>query len=252
MTEDELLYAVLDDKIRECENNNYLSNTNFLDIYQQSKAIQYLQKFHIKHVLYGGFEESERRIVIFLPDYADDEFLFECEDLPIVPLRIDKDNFSTLSHRDYLGAIMGLGIKREMLGDILIDDKGCTTAAVKSVAKYLCENLISVGRGTVHTHIPESFDTVKIEEKFETKRCFVSSMRSDSVVSSCFSFSRSEAVRRISAGEVYINGVQITKIDFKVPFSSKIVVRGKGKVLITEDDGITKKGRQAFTIKKYI
>ena len=47
MTEDELLYAVLDDKIRECENNNYLSNTNFLDIYQQSKAIQYLQKFHI-------------------------------------------------------------------------------------------------------------------------------------------------------------------------------------------------------------
>ena len=112
MTEDELLYAVLDDKIRECENNNYLSNTNFLDIYQQSKAIQYLQKFHIKHVLYGGFEESERKIVIFLPDYADDEFLFECEDLPIVPLRIDKDNFSTLSHRDYLGAIMGLGIKR--------------------------------------------------------------------------------------------------------------------------------------------
>ena len=137
MTEDELLYAVLDDKIRECENNNYLSNTNFLDIYQQSKAIQYLQKFHIKHVLYGGFEESERKIVIFLPDYADDEFLFECEDLPIVPLRIDKDNFSTLSHRDYLGAIMGLGIKREMLGDILIDAKGCTTAAVKSVAKYL-------------------------------------------------------------------------------------------------------------------
>ncbi|CDA91506.1 putative uncharacterized protein [Ruminococcus sp. CAG:563] len=252
MTEDELLYAVLDDKMRECENNNYISNTNFLDIYQQSKAIQYLQKFHIKHELYGGFEDSERRIVIFLPDYADENFLSECGDMPIVPLRIDKDNFSTLSHRDYLGAIMGLGIKREMLGDILIDDKGCTTAAVKSVAKYLCENLISVGRGTVHTHIPESFDTVKIEEKFETKRCFVSSMRSDSVVSSCFSFSRSEAVRRISAGEVYINGVQITKIDFKVPFSSKIVVRGKGKVLITEDDGITKKGRQAFTIKKYI
>ena len=241
MTEDELFYAVLDDKIRECENNNYLSNTNFLDIYQQSKAIQYLQKFHIKHVLYGGFEESERRIVIFLPDYADDDFLSECGDMPIVPLRIDKDNFSTLSHRDYLGAIMGLGIKREMLGDILIDAKGCTTAAVKSVAKYLCDNLISVGRGTVKT-----------EEKFETKRCFVSSMRADSVVSSCFSFSRSEAVRRITAGEVYINGIQITKIDYKIPFDSKVVVRGKGKVLITEDCGITKKGRQTFTIKKYI
>lgn len=252
MTEDELLYAVLDDKIRECENSNYISNTNFLDIYQQSKAIQYLQKFHIRHVLYGGFEDSERRVVIFLPDYADDDFLSGLDDMPIVPLRIDKDSFSTLSHRDYLGAIMGLGIKREMLGDILIDDKGCTTAAVKSVAKYLCESLVSVGRGTVSTSLLESFDTVKIEEKFETKRCFVSSMRADSVVSSCFSFSRSEAVRRINAGEVYIDGVQITKIDFKVPFGSKVVVRGKGKILITENDGITKKGRQAFTIKKYI
>ena len=77
-------------------------------------------------------------------------------------------------------------------------------------------------------------------------------MRADAVVSSCFSFSRSEAVRRITAGEVYINGVQIIKVDFKVPFSSKVVVRGKGKVLIIEDDGVTKKGRQSFTIKKYL
>lgn len=252
MTEDELLYAVLDDKIRECENCNYISNTNFLDIYQQSKAIQYLSKHHIKFELYGGFEDCERRTVIFLPDYADADFLRTFDDMPIVPVRIDKDNFSTLSHRDYLGAIMGLGIKREMLGDILIDGKGCTTAAIKSVAKYLCENLISVGRGTVHTHILDSFESVKSEEKYELKRCFVSSMRADAVVSSCFSFSRSEAVRRITAGEVYINGVQIIKVDFKVPFSSKVVVRGKGKVLIIEDDGVTKKGRQSFTIKKYL
>lgn len=252
MTEDELLFAVLDDKIRECENSNYISNTNFLDIYQQSKAIQYLSKHHIKYELYGGFEDCERRTVIFLPDYADDDFLKTLDDMPIVPVRVDKDSFSTLSHRDYLGAIMGLGIKREMLGDILIDAKGCTTAAIKSVAKYLCENLVSVGRGTVHTHILDSFESVKSEEKYELKRCFVSSMRADAVVSSCFSFSRSEAVRRITAGEVYINGIQITKIDYKIPFDSKVVVRGKGKVLITEDGGITKKGRQTFTIKKYI
>ena len=109
MTEDELLYAVLDDKIRECENCNYISNTNFLDIYQQSKAIQYLSKHHIKFELYGGFEDCERRTVIFLPDYADVDFLNTLDDMPIVPVRIDKDNFSTLSHRDYLGAIMGLG-----------------------------------------------------------------------------------------------------------------------------------------------
>lgn len=252
MTEDELLYAVLDDKLKECESTNYISYTNFLDIYQQSKAIRYLSRLNAKYCLYGGFSDCERQIVIFLPDYADDDFLNNCDDLPIIPLRIDKDNFSTLSHRDYLGAIMGLGVKREMLGDILIDNKGCTAAAVKSIAKYLCENLTSVGRGTVTVSFGNSFEDYKSEEKFEVKRCFVSSMRADSVVSACFSISRSEAVRRINAGEVYINGVQIEKTDCKVPFSSKVVVRGKGKVIVTDDDGVTKKGRHTFTIKKYM
>lgn len=251
MTDEELLYAVLDDKIRECENNNYISCTSFLDIYQQSKAMRYLSKMNTKYELFGGFEDCERRIVIFLPEYADGDFLENCDDVPVVPLRIDKDSFSELSHRDYLGAIMGLGIRREMLGDILTDEKGCTVAAMKSVAKYLCENLTSVGRGTVRTHILDSFENIRSDEKFELKRCFVSSMRADSVISACFSFSRSEAVRRITAGEVFINGIQITKSDYKVPFSSKVVVRGKGKVLVTEDCGITKKGRQAFIIKKY-
>lgn len=251
MTDEELLYAVLDDKIRECENNNYISCTSFLDIYQQSKAMRYLSKMNTKYEFFGGFEDSERRIVVFLPEYADGDFLKNCDDVPVVPLRIDKDSFSDLSHRDYLGAIMGLGIRREMLGDILTDEKGCTAAAMKNVAKYLCENLTSVGRGTVHTHILDSFENIRSDEKFEFKRCFVISMRADSVISACFSFSRSEAVRRITAGEVFINGIQIAKSDYKVPFSSKVVLRGKGKVIVTEDCGITKKGRQAFIIKKY-
>lgn len=252
MTDDELLYAVLDDKIKECEINNYIAYTNFLDIYRMSKAIAYLKKLHIKFISFGGFEDTERKIIIFLPDYADENFLSELDDIPVVPIRIDKDNFSTLSHRDYLGAIMGLGIKREMIGDIVTDNKGCTIAVMKNISKYLRENLLSVGRGTVSTHILDSFENIKSDEKYEIKRCFVSSMRADSVVSSCFSFSRSEAVRRITAGEVYINDIQILKIDFKVPFNSKVVVRGKGKILITNDDGITKKNRQAFTIKKYL
>lgn len=251
MTEDELLYAVLEDKLRECENCNYIAYTNFLDSFRQSKAIQYLKKFRCKYVLYGGFEECERKIAVFLPDYADEDFLNSQDNSPLLPLRIDKDNFSSLGHRDYLGAIMGLGVRREMLGDIICDEKGCTVAVMESVAKYLCDNLISVGRGTVHTYVLKSFAEVQINENFSLKKCFVNSMRADSVVASCFSFSRGESVRRISAGEVFVNGVQILKPDFKVPVGSKVVVRGKGKVIITEEISETKKGRQAFTIKKY-
>lgn len=252
MTDDELLYAVLDDKIRECENSNYISSTNFLDFYQQSKAIPFLNKRHVKYILYGGFDDSERKTIVFLPDYADEDFVKNTDESPIVPIRIDKDGFSTLSHRDYLGAIMGLGIRREMLGDIIIDSKGCIVAAVRSVAAYLCENLTSAGRGTVHTKIIDSFELSERKESFESKKCFVSSMRCDSVVAACFSLSRSDAVRHISCGDIYINGVQNLKPDSKIDFGSKVVLRGKGKVLIVSDDGTTKKGRQSFTVKKYL
>ncbi len=251
MTENELLFAVLEDKIDECENNNYISHTSFLDSFEQSRAIQFLAKRGVRYTLCGGFDDAERRIIIFLPDYADEDYIKTEQCSPILPLRIDKDNFSKLGHRDYLGSIMGLGIRREMLGDIICDEKGCTVAVLESVAKYLCENLISAGRGTVNAHLLNDFSEVKITEKYTLKRCFVSSMRADSVVSSGFSFSRSEAVRRISAGEVFINGVQALKPDFKVPVGSKVVVRGKGKIIIDEELGETKKGRQSFMIKKY-
>lgn len=251
MTDDELLFAVLEDKLNECESNNYIAFTHFLDTFQQSKAISYLARRRAKYTLFGGFEDAERKIVVFLPDYADEDYIKSDGCSPALALRIDKDNFSRLGHRDYLGAIMGLGIRREMLGDIVCDEKGCTVAVLESVAKYLCENLVSIGRGTVKVHLLGSFSEVKITENFTLKKCFVNSMRADSVIASCFSFSRGEAVRRLSAGEVFINGVQILKPDFKVPVGSKVVVRGKGKAVITEEITETKKGRQAFTVKKY-
>lgn len=254
MTEDELLLAVLDDKAAECEENYVITNTGFLDIYRQSAVIGYLNRKKVRYVLYGGFKDSERKLAVFLPDYAENEdYLRENPDAsPVCVLVINKDGFSELTHRDYLGAIMGLGVKREMLGDIAVTDKGCAVACMKSVAKYICENLVSVGRGTVSVSISDDFSAYEKEEKFEIKRCYVSSMRVDSVVSAAFSLSRGAAAEKIKRGEVFLNSVEVTKPDAHVPFSSKLVIHGKGKVIIFEDEGVTKKGRQAFTVKKYL
>lgn len=254
MTEDELLYAVLDDRAAECEANYSVTNTNFLDIYSQSKVIGYLGRRNIRYALYGGFKDSERKLAVFLPDYAEDEnYLSENPDIsPITVLVIKKDSFSELSHRDYLGAIMGLGVKREMLGDIAVTDGGCAVAVMKSVSKYICDNLVSVGRGTVSVSVSDDFSAYEKEEKFELKRCYVSSMRADSVASAAFSLSRGAACEKIRRGEVFLNGVEVTKPDMHVPFSSKLVIHGKGKVIVYEDEGTTKKGRQAFTVKKFL
>ena len=254
MTEDELLLAVLDDRAAECRDSYILTNTNFLDVYKQSRVIEYLSKKNISYILYGGFADSERKIAVFLPDYADGEdYLKENPDAsPLTVLVIKKDSFSQLGHRDYLGAIMGLGVKREMLGDIAVTESGCAVAVMKSVAKYICDNLISVGRGTVSVSVSDDFSQFEKEEKFELKRCYVSSMRADSVLSAAFSLSRGAASERIRRGEVFLNDVQVIKPDMRVPFPSKLVIHGKGKVIIYEDDGITKKGRQAFVIKKFL
>ena len=254
MTENELLLARVEDCITACDESYLITSTNFLDIYQQSTVIEYLKKrSEVKYEFYGGFDDSERKTAVFFPDYADGvDYIKENSDLsPIVALNIKKDSFSSLSHRDYLGAVMGLGIRREAVGDIIVSDKGCSMAVIKSVAPYIKENLTSVGRGSVKVEISESFDNTGSEAVFETKRCYVSSMRLDAVVAVAFSLSRNTAAEKIRRGEVLMNGVVMSKPDIRVPFGAKLVIHGSGKVIIDEDVGVTKKGRQAFLIKKY-
>ncbi len=254
MTENDLLLARVEDCIISCADGYLLTNTNFLDIYQQSAVLEYLKKRpEVKFDLYGGFDESERKIAVFLPEYMDGvDYIKENTDLsPIVSLKIKKDSFSTLAHRDYLGAVMGLGIKREAVGDILVKNDGCTMAVIRNVADYIKENLSSVGRGSVKVEIDESFESAHSISDFEEKRCYVSSMRLDGVVSAAFSLSRNAAAEKIRRGEVLMNGIVMSKADVKVPFGAKLVIHGSGKVIIKEDAGITKKGRQAFIIEKY-
>ncbi|MBQ5591398.1 MAG: hypothetical protein IIU80_00430 [Clostridia bacterium] len=254
MTDNELLLARIEDCISSCEDSYLVTSTNFLDIYQQSTVIEYLRRrSDVRFDFYGGFDDSERKVAVFFPDYAEGiDYIKENPDLsPIVALDIKKDSFSTLSHRDYLGAVMGLGIKREAVGDIIVTDKGCSMAVIRSVAGYIKENLTSVGRGSVSIEITDTFENSGTEALFEEKRCYVSSMRLDAVVSVAFSLSRSTAADKIKRGEVLMNGVVMSKPDVKVPFGAKLVIHGSGKVIVDEDAGLTKKGRQAFIIRKY-
>lgn len=254
MTEKEVLFAIVSDKIKSCTDNYMITNTNFFDSFQQSEVNSFLSKScPVKYEFYGGFDAAERRMVVFLPDYISgtDYFRSNESDNPIKIIKITKDNFSSLTHRDYLGAIMGLGIKRETVGDIAVNNNGCTVAVCAGIADYICKNLIFAGRGSVKAEICSDSDFLENEEHFEIKRCYVQSMRADSVVGAAFGLSRSTAAEKILHGDVIVNSLIITKPDAHIAFGSKLVIHGKGKVIIDEDAGITKKGRQAFLMKKY-
>jgi len=261
MDEDSLLLANIEDKIGQAVNQNIMTVTRFLDTRQQVLAQGVCKRHKELHtVFYGGYSQAERAVAIFLPDYieADDlqklagYFAENPDENPLMLLRIGKDGFSALGHRDYLGSLMALGVKRETVGDILVREDGCDIVVLKSIVKFLKENLNKAGRGTLSTEIMRVDAIITPEQKTEDKLCVVSSLRLDSAVSAAFNISRTLAAEAVNKGIVSVNGLQIQKTDAKIAQGDKIVLRGKGKVVVKELAGETKKGRLKILFQKFV
>ena len=256
MNEEDLILSVIRDKYEECENNGVITNTDFLDLKKQSTAVSYLKRIKgARWLLWGGYDDAERKMVIFLPFYVDDYFEYIEQDKtmsPMVLLRAEKDGFSKLSHRDYLGALMGLGIKREKTGDILVDDKGCCFFTTPVMAKFIINNLSKAGRGSLTITEADSLDDYNFTKNVKQKLCFVQSARLDSVCAAVFSLSRSKASIFIEKGLVFVNDEQILKPDFKLKPPDKIVIKGKGRAIIRDDSGKSKKDRVALVVDMFI
>ena len=164
---------------------------------------------------------------------------------------MQKDPFHTLTHRDYLGALMGLGVKRETVGDLLVREDGCDIILLKSVAPYLQENLTQAGRAKLGGSFVPVAALQKGEEKREMTPCVVSSLRLDNVVSAAFSVSRSAATQAIQKGLVFVNALSCEKTAAPVKEGDRIVFRSKGKVRLAEVGRTSKKGRLHITIERY-
>lgn len=256
MTEDELLVSQLRDKIAECDKISMITSTDFLDLRKQGLAVSFLKRQKgARWTLYGGYDDAERKAVVFLPFYVDDLEAFVKEnpdEEPFVTFRADKDNFSALTHRDYLGALTGLGIRREKLGDIIVDDKGCFFFAKGSVAGFINQNFSSAGRGTLKiTRVDEKPDFSKNITVREIC-CFVATARLDAVVGGVYSLSRSKAVEFVEKGLVFVNDEQILKPDFRLRAGDKLVLKGKGRARIKDDSSKSKKGRIALIVDLFI
>ncbi len=256
MTEDELLLSQIKDKIAECEKNSMITTTDFLDLRKQGIAVSFLKRQKdVRWILYGGYEDAERKTVVFLPFYVDDLEAFvkeNPEDEPFVTFRADKDNFSTLTHRDYLGALTGLGIKREKLGDIIVDDKGCYFFAKDSIAAFINQNFSSAGRGTLKISKVEKKPDFSKNVSVREICCFVASPRLDAVVGGVYSLSRTKSVEFIDKGLVFVNDEQIFKPDFRLKAGDKLVLKGKGRARIKDDSSKSKKGRIALLVDLFI
>lgn len=255
----DLIQAQARDKKTQSAQNSMITNTQFLDIKQRQSVIS-IEKENSKEVntfYYGGFDDAERVVAVFIPKFFEFDDLFEFfaenpDENPLTVIKIMKDKFSTLSHRDYLGSLMGLGIKREMIGDIVVNDSGCYIICMKSISKFIMQNLERIGRGTAKMQEVDFSQicqqNVSVQEMFLS----VSSLRLDNIVGSVFNLSRNSANEKILGGIVFVNGEQKLKNDFRVQQNDKIVLRGKGKAVIFEIVGESRKGKIQLKIHRYV
>ncbi len=258
MEEKDLLISRCLDSKKRALDSFMITSTFFLSSDERSIASSIEREYNsdIRTFYYGGFSEAERTVAVFVPSIFGVEDIGEYfsenpDDCPFSLIKISKDRFSSLSHRDYLGSLMGLGIKRETVGDIIVRDDCTFIFALKSVCRYICENLTKVGRGTVKGEVCPLSDFVYDEGETETVFVSVASLRLDSVVSSAFNLSRTNSSLAITSGIVFVNSLQITKNDYILKEGDKIVLRGRGKVVLEKIIGESKKGRIHINIKRF-
>ena len=200
---------------------------------------------------FGGYDEAERKMLVYLPEYLDETWL-TCEDSPVTCLRCTFYEGDTPSHRDFLGALMGSGIARSSVGDICVDKGSCDFFASSEITPYLLQNFTSAGRTKLRiAQIP--ITEAKIPQpEIKMIRDTLASLRLDSVISSGFRMGRSLAAQHITAGKVTVNGLACEKPDKLVAEGSKIALRGSGKIFLAEVNGQTKKGRISILIHRYL
>mgnify|MGYP003287848839 FL=1 len=198
---------------------------------------------------YGGYGLSERQMAAFLPDalYYDSQYPIQIIEISPVNRKFAEE----LSHRDYLGAVMNLGIERCKLGDILVEDGKAILFAKEELAGYIMEHLTRIRHTTVKTSILSAFED-SYEPRYEELKGTVASVRLDTVLSLAYPLSRSKITGLIEGARVFVNGKLVTSNGYRLKEGDILSVRKMGRIGYNGILSETKKGRYMVSIRKYI
>ncbi len=256
--EDQLLVSKLLDKIEFCQKRNSVEYTDFLDIRQRGileKILQFIKCTNYE--TYGGYENAERTMIILYPEKLEKVFENKQFDyntiLQVIRIKLPNDMRGKYNHRDYLGAVIKVGIKREKVGDILVSIDGADMIVSNDVADYLKTSLSELTRFS-----KSEFEKVNLEDIYmapqqtEIFNIIIPSMRVDSVVSELIKTSRSKIIEIINQERVFVNCEVVLKNSKMLKENDKITVRGKGKFKVNKILNTTKRGNLVLEVEKYI
>lgn len=243
--------------------NSYVTHTQFLTAAEQAQFLEAvgangIDKADVRGlsgqwkgciwVMYGGWEEAERRVLCFLPEYLDAEGLRRQEEeepeitvcLHVTP--VNKRFAEELTHRDFLGALMNLGIERDRIGDILVRDAEAFLYVMKENADMICRELIRVRHTSVSCQmVPPSACTIL--PQFEEQEGSVSSERLDAILAMVYHLSRGKAQELVEQEQVIVDGRTAYSGGYDLKEGSRVCVRGYGKFQYLGVGAKTRKGR---------
>ncbi|MBR3555918.1 MAG: RNA-binding protein [Oscillospiraceae bacterium] len=248
--EDDELLARLLDKADIHERSGMMQHSRFLSERDRLCCEPVLRVLGKEAVFWGGYPEAERTVLIFPAEWQEPEDVVQSGTGPVAVLRASFRAEESLSHRDFLGALMGLGIERDLVGDIIPRPGSCDIVLLREIIPYVLQNLTSAGRASLSlSEIPEAEAR---EAEFRILRDTVASLRLDAIVGCGFGLAREKAAAAIRAGKVAVGGMECLKPDKLVDAGNRISLRGLGKMELSEVGGLSRKGRIQIVVKRYI
>ena len=225
-----------------------IGQSDFLDLRQQELAqAVVVNEPAVGWHLDGGYEEAERKRLVVYPDWAAET------DVRIAYLRISYKEYKeqTLGHRDYLGAVLNLGLKRDKLGDIVVQDGAAFLIVDSDLAGFICRQLVRVKHSSVTAEMIPAAEFVFQPPELTVLQATLASLRLDAAIAAAYNLSRSDADTYIEAGNVKINQLDACKGSTPVKAGDLISVRGRGRFRLEEIGGISRKGRYRVQISRW-
>lgn len=242
--ETELLRAKLRDCLRAVQHRPCF--LGFLDESQAALCQEFLRREPVSCLFWGGYEDAERVIAGFFPEYMEPDPLA----FPIKPLTFTFRKEDKPGHRDFLGSFMGLGIERDVLGDILVGEGRCVVFAREEMVRYLLDNTRKIGRiGVKGAEGCE--EPLPVIREYKPVNGVVASNRLDCITALLCRTSREKAAGMIAAGRVALNHQERLETDWRVGEGDIISVRGSGKFIVDTFGPLTSKGRLTVKCRKY-
>lgn len=251
--EERLLLARALDKLELARTRGVPAHTGFLSP-QERRSVEALinASGRPRRLFSGGYEGAERTVCAFLPDWQEEDGWLTGPDCPVSALRASFPADAGLTHRDFLGSILGLGITREKVGDLLLGEGRCDIVILREIEAFLLLHLESAGRARLRL-APVSLDALEPPAvRVKLIRDTVATLRLDAVAASAFSLPRSRAAGLISSGRLQLNYKECVKPDRAVAEGDVLSCRGMGKCVVKKAGGTSKKGRIMLELERYL